>query len=131
MVSGEPRMVLVAIRHIGKAEEITFDYQTHEGNDVYPQKCLCQSSSCHGVFWSFCKPRDIVRPLKTFKEYVSQGLSEQVGDDLCSVRHVFKQQVFPLIERRLNFYREDMKEGDRKEILEPVGCSLHHWIVGT
>jgi hypothetical protein len=71
--------------------------------------------------------------MESLTEHASQNLSEQAEDvdNLCSIRYVLKQQVFPLIKRRLNFWREDIEERDQKEIGEQVGYSSHHRIVDT
>jgi hypothetical protein len=101
-VNGDPRMAFQAIKYIRKGDEITVDYQTHKGRGAYPQQCLCGSTQCHGTMYTICKPNNTMRTVEP------------------------KEQMFALMNRRLDFWREFISRKSLKRIEEEVGCSLHH-----
>jgi SET domain-containing protein len=61
---------LIAIRHIQKGEEITFDYATCVGKDViWSMPCNCKSRQCRNIIGNVTSI-----PKKQMAMYISRGL---------------------------------------------------------
>lgn len=59
------RVTMMAIRNIKEGEEITVDYSTIEGDDLWEMKCTCGEKNCRKIIRS---TRYI--PVKQFKKYL-------------------------------------------------------------
>ncbi|OHA94318.1 MAG: hypothetical protein A3E02_00505 [Candidatus Zambryskibacteria bacterium RIFCSPHIGHO2_12_FULL_38_34] len=59
------KVTMVALRDIKEAEEITVDYSTIEGDDMWEMKCTCGEPNCRGIIKSVQ-----FLPKEQFKKYM-------------------------------------------------------------
>lgn len=63
---------LVAIRPIGKGQEITFDYSTTMDENFWTLDCLCHDTSCRGVVKDF-----VTIPADLQHKYISMNIVQR------------------------------------------------------